>query len=94
MSFPSYSVRLYSLPPFCVYAYSHNAVLLISTYSDRAQTRGLPVASVFCIAIVGWALLYGISPVHASASALRARYFGCICVVTAGCASLPSLPPN
>lgn len=52
-------------------------MLLITTYSDRYQTRGIPVASVFCIGIVGWAILLGIKP----DTALHARYFGCICVV-------------
>lgn len=62
-------------------------VLLISSYSDRYQTRGVPVASVFAIAIVGWGILYGVNPVGASAMDLHARYFGCICIVTAGCTS-------
>ncbi|KAJ7146696.1 MFS general substrate transporter [Mycena epipterygia] len=86
LGYSNADAQLYTVPPYVV---SLVFMLLISTYSDRAQSRGLPVASVFCIAIVGWALLYGISPVHASASALRARYFGCICVVTAGYSNIP-----
>jgi hypothetical protein len=64
-------------------------MMLLSTFSDRQKTRGFPVAAVFIIGIVGWSLLYGISPVHASHSDLHVRYFGCICVVVAGYAAIP-----
>ncbi|KAL8291709.1 hypothetical protein RQP46_001967 [Phenoliferia psychrophenolica] len=64
-------------------------MLLITTYSDRYQTRGIPIASVFCIGIVGWAILFAVSPIKASHMALRARYFGCIAVVTAGYSNIP-----
>lgn len=53
---------------------------LTMSYPDRYQIRGLPVASVFCIVIVGWMILFGVGPVNASAMALRTRYFGGITV--------------
>lgn len=40
---------------------------------------------------VGWALLLGVSPIDPSFGALRARYFACFCVVTAGYSSIPLL---
>jgi hypothetical protein len=49
----------------------------------------IPAASVFIIGIVGWVLLLTISPVKASASHLHIRYFGCICIVTAGYCAIP-----
>ncbi|KAL8291700.1 hypothetical protein RQP46_001958 [Phenoliferia psychrophenolica] len=76
--------QLYTVPPYVV---ALVVMLLITTYSDRYQTRGIPVAFVFCIGIVGWAILLGIKP----DTALHARYFGCICVVTAGCQCLSVL---
>lgn len=64
-------------------------MLLISSYSDRYQTRGVSVASVFLIGIVGWTILYTVSPVKATESMLSARYFACICIVTAGYSNIP-----
>ncbi|KAJ7662827.1 major facilitator superfamily domain-containing protein [Mycena polygramma] len=78
--------QLYTVPPYVV---SLVFMLLVSTYSDHYQTRGIPVAGVFCVAIVGWGILFGVNPVHATTSALHARYFGCICVVTAGYSNIP-----
>ncbi|KAJ7917718.1 major facilitator superfamily domain-containing protein [Mycena leptocephala] len=86
LGYSNADAQLYTVPPYVV---SLVFMLLIATYSDRYQTRGVPVAGVFCIAIVGWAILFSVSPVHASHSALHARYFGCICVVTAGYANIP-----
>ncbi|KAJ6529736.1 MFS general substrate transporter [Mycena capillaripes] len=86
LGYSNADAQLYTVPPYVV---SLVFMLLIATYSDRYQTRGIPVASVFCIAIVGWAILLGVNPVHASKSALHARYFGCICIVTAGYSNIP-----
>jgi len=62
-------------------------VLCICTYSDRYQTRGIPIMSVFAVGIVGWALLLAVDPVKATTSELRVRYFAVHCVVSAGCSS-------
>ncbi|KAJ7467457.1 major facilitator superfamily domain-containing protein [Mycena latifolia] len=86
LGYSNADAQLYTVPPYVV---SLVFMLLISSYSDRVQTRGVPVASVFCIAIIGWAILLGVNPVKASHMALHARYFGCICVVTAGYSNIP-----
>ncbi|KAJ7155237.1 major facilitator superfamily domain-containing protein [Mycena filopes] len=86
LGYSNADAQLYTVPPYVV---SLVFMLLISSYSDRRQTRGIPVACVFAIAIVGWGILFGVNPVHASPAALRARYFGCICVVTAGYSNIP-----
>ncbi|GAA5900441.1 hypothetical protein JCM6882_001247 [Rhodosporidiobolus microsporus] len=86
LGYTAADAQLFSVPPYAVaLAY----MLLITTFSDRYQTRGIPVMSVFAIGIVGWALLLGISPVGVSEAGLRARYFACCCVVTAGYANIP-----
>jgi len=60
-------------------------MLLLTSFSDWRQTRGLPAAAVFCIGIVGWSLLLGLNAHHN----YHARYFGCICVVVAGYTNIP-----
>ncbi|GAA6007931.1 hypothetical protein JCM11491_006544 [Sporobolomyces phaffii] len=80
------NAQLYSVPPYVV---ALVFMLLITSYSDRKQTRGIPVAVVFAIGIVGWSILFGVNPHHASHSALRVRYFGVICVVVAGYSAIP-----
>ncbi|KAJ7730953.1 major facilitator superfamily domain-containing protein [Mycena olivaceomarginata] len=86
LGYSNADAQLYTVPPYVV---SLVFMLLISTYSDKYQTRGVPVASVFCIAIVGWAILLGVTPIHPTHTDLHARYFGCICVVTAGYSNIP-----
>lgn len=56
-------------------------MLILTSFSDKYRTRGIPVMLVFCVGIVGWSLLLGVNPIHASAGALKARYFACFCVV-------------
>lgn len=48
-------------------------MLLLTTISDRTRSRGLCVAVVYCIGIVGWGILYGVSPMDVSKGGLRAR---------------------
>lgn len=48
-------------------------MLLLTTISDRTRSRGLCVAVVYCIGIVGWSILYGVSPIDVSKGGLRAR---------------------
>ncbi|GAA5855285.1 hypothetical protein JCM5353_006136 [Sporobolomyces roseus] len=45
--------------------------------------------SVFAIGIVGWSILLGVEPHHATEQMLRARYFAVCCVVTAGYSAIP-----
>jgi len=64
-------------------------MLLLTSFSDRYQTRGFPIATVFAVGIVGWSILLGVEPHHATESMLRARYFAVCCVVTAGYSAIP-----
>ncbi|KAF8172951.1 major facilitator superfamily domain-containing protein [Mycena galopus ATCC 62051] len=86
LGYSNADAQLYTVPPYVV---SLVFMLLMSTYSDRYQTRGIPAVSIFAIAIVGWGILLGVSPIHPSQMMLHARYFGCICVVTAGYSNIP-----
>ena len=78
--------QLFTVPP---YAVALVFMLLMTTFSDRYQTRALPAASVFIIGIVGWTILLTVNAHKPTASELHARYFGCICVVTAGYTNIP-----
>lgn len=76
--------QLFTVPP---YAVALVFMLLLTTYSDRRQTRGIPIAVVFILGLVGWAVLLSVpATTHYSA-----RYFACILIVTAGYANLPLL---
>ncbi|KAJ7738997.1 major facilitator superfamily domain-containing protein [Mycena metata] len=86
LGYSNANAQLYTVPPYVV---SLVFMLLVSSYSDRYQTRGVPVASVFAIAVVGWGILYGVNPVGATKMDLHTRYFGCICIVTAGYSNIP-----
>ncbi|WVQ82750.1 hypothetical protein IAT38_004882 [Cryptococcus sp. DSM 104549] len=74
--------QLFTVPP---YAVALVFMLLLTTFSDKKQTRGLPAASVFCLGIIGWAILLSV-PANTHYSA---RYFACICIVTAGYTNIP-----
>ncbi|OWZ39201.1 high-affinity nicotinic acid transporter [Cryptococcus neoformans C23] len=74
--------QLFTVPP---YAVALVFMLILTSFSDWRQTRGLPAASVFCLGIIGWAILLAVpADEHYSA-----RYFACICVVTAGYTNIP-----
>ncbi|GAA5988271.1 hypothetical protein JCM10908_002144 [Rhodotorula pacifica] len=80
------NAQLYTVPP---YAVSLGVMLLLTTISDRTRSRGLCVMLVYCIGIVGWAILYAVSPEHVSKGGLRARYFACCCLASAGYSNIP-----
>lgn len=61
---------------------------ILSRTSIRLGLR-LYAAGVYICGIVGWAILYAVSPVHASHSDLHVRYFGCILIVCAGYGAIP-----
>lgn len=63
-------------------------MLLLTSFSDWRQARGIPIISVFIIGIIGWAILLAV-PAHTGQSGYSARYFGCICIVTAGYTNIP-----
>ncbi|KAK4684243.1 MFS transporter, ACS family, pantothenate transporter, partial [Tremellales sp. Uapishka_1] len=74
--------QLFTVPPYVV---ALVFMLLLTSLSDKTQQRGLPVALVFIIGIVGWALLLSLS----AKAYYSARYFACICIVTAGYTNIP-----
>ncbi|GAA6041223.1 hypothetical protein JCM8097_008351 [Rhodosporidiobolus ruineniae] len=78
--------QLYSVPP---YAVALGVMLLLTTISDRWQTRGVPSMVVYSIGIVGWVILYTVNPVGVTEGGLRARYFACCCLASAGYANIP-----
>ncbi|GJN87727.1 hypothetical protein Rhopal_000682-T1 [Rhodotorula paludigena] len=86
LGYTNAKAQIMSVPP---YAVSLVVMLLICTYSDRAQTRGIPIMCVFATGIVGWSILLGVSPVDPSSSDLKVRYFGCFCVVSAAYSAIP-----
>ncbi|ORY82359.1 major facilitator superfamily domain-containing protein [Leucosporidium creatinivorum] len=86
LGYSNANAQLYTVPPYVV---SLVFMLLLCTYSDRRQSRGIPSMVVFAIGIVGWTILYTVSPIGASHSDLHVRYFGVICVVTAGYSLIP-----
>lgn len=75
-----------TVPP---YAVALAFMLLLTTFSDRTQARGLPAATVFCLGIVGWAILFSVPPEDATSSQISGRYFACILIVTAGYTNIP-----
>lgn len=78
--------QLFTVPP---YAVALVFMLLLTSFSDAKQARGIPVMCVFIIGIVGWVILLAVPALHASQSALSARFFACICIVTAGYTNIP-----
>ncbi|KAL7411142.1 major facilitator superfamily domain-containing protein [Mrakia frigida] len=86
LGYTNAEAQLYTVPP---YAVSLVFMLMVTTISDRYQQRAMPIMMVFLVGVVGWSLLLGVSPVGATEGALRARYFGCFCVVAAGYTNIP-----
>ncbi|BGP29184.1 hypothetical protein JCM10296v2_000922 [Rhodotorula toruloides] len=94
LGYSNTDAQLYSVPP---YACALGVMLLLTGISDRLKSRGIFVMLVYCIGIlnplyvtaVGWAILYGVSPIHVSKGGLRARYFACCCLASAGYANIP-----
>ncbi|ORX37396.1 major facilitator superfamily domain-containing protein [Kockovaella imperatae] len=86
LGYSNAKAQLFTVPPYVV---ALVFMLLLTTYSDRYQTRGIPATAVFVIGIVGWAILLAVPAHHPTATELHVRYFGCICVVTAGYTNIP-----
>lgn len=78
--------QLFTVPP---YAVALVFMLLLTTYSDAKQARGIPIACVFAIGIIGWSILLAIPAAKITEAQYSARYFACICVVTAGYTNIP-----
>jgi hypothetical protein len=49
--------QLFTVPP---YAVALVFMLLLTSFSDWKQTRGIPVMSVFLVGIIGWAILLAV----------------------------------
>ncbi|KAK8866095.1 hypothetical protein IAR55_001246 [Kwoniella newhampshirensis] len=78
--------QLFTVPP---YAVALVFMLLLTSFSDHKQTRGLPVASVFILGIIGWSVLLTVPATNISQTQYSARYFACILIVTAGYTNIP-----
>ncbi|KAI9638179.1 major facilitator superfamily domain-containing protein [Dioszegia hungarica] len=78
--------QLFTVPP---YAVALVFMLLLTSFSDYKQSRGIPIMSVFLIGIVGWAILLSVPAANISQSQYSARYFACCCIVTAGYTNIP-----
>lgn len=78
--------QLMTVPP---YAVALVFMLLLTTYSDRVQSRGIPVMVPFMLGIVGWAILMTVPAAHATQAQFSGRYFACCCIVTAGYTNIP-----
>ncbi|POY70839.1 hypothetical protein BMF94_6252 [Rhodotorula taiwanensis] len=86
LGYTSTQAQLYSVPP---YATALGCMLLLTTLSDRLQSRGLFVVLVYCIGLVGWCILLAVNPIGVTAGGLRARYFACCCLASAGYSNIP-----
>ncbi|KDE03412.1 hypothetical protein MVLG_06078 [Microbotryum lychnidis-dioicae p1A1 Lamole] len=86
LGYTAQNAQLLTVPPYLA---ALVCMLFLSTFSDRKQSRGLPVALVFGIGLVGWGLLYVIPAHGATYGQLHARYFACICIVMAGYSAIP-----
>jgi hypothetical protein len=64
-------------------------MLLLTSFSDWKQTRGIPAACIFLVGLTGWAILLSVPALHPTPTELHVRYFGCICVVVAGYVNIP-----
>ncbi|WWC86436.1 uncharacterized protein L201_001313 [Kwoniella dendrophila CBS 6074] len=78
--------QLFTVPP---YAVALVFMLLLTTFSDKKQSRGIPVAVVFVLGLVGWAILLSVPASHITHSQYSARYFACCLIVTAGYTNIP-----
>jgi hypothetical protein len=52
-----FQAQLFTVPP---YAVALVFMLLLTSFSDYKQSRGIPIMSVFLIGIVGWAILLSV----------------------------------
>jgi len=64
-------------------------MLLLTSFSDWKQTRGIPAACIFLVGLTGWAILRSVPAHEPTGTDLHVRYFGCICVVVAGYVNIP-----
>ncbi|WWC95606.1 hypothetical protein V866_002471 [Kwoniella sp. B9012] len=78
--------QLFTVPP---YAVALVFMLLLTSFSDYKQSRGIPVACVFILGLVGWSILLAVPASHISHAQYSARYLACILVVTAGYTNIP-----
>ena len=78
--------QLLTVPPYvCALVF----MLLMTTFSDWKQTRGIPSMSVFLIGMLGWILLYTLPASDSTESQLSGRYFACCCIVIASYTNIP-----
>jgi hypothetical protein len=77
---------LFTVPPYVVALVT---MLLLTSFSDWKQTRGIPAAGIFLVGLTGWAILLSVPAHEPTGTDLHVRYFGCICVVVAGYVNIP-----
>ncbi|KAL7419304.1 hypothetical protein Q5752_006141 [Cryptotrichosporon argae] len=78
--------QLFTVPP---YAVALVFMLLLTSFSDWRQSRGIPVCVPFMLGMIGWAVLLAVPASSATHSDYAGRYFACICIVTAGYTNIP-----
>lgn len=78
--------QLFTVPPYVV---ALVVMLLLTTFSDWRQARGIPVACIFIIGVIGWAVLLTIPAANITSTQFSARYFACCLIVTAGYTNIP-----
>lgn len=68
LGYTAADAQIYTVPP---YAAALGVMLLMTTISDRYQTRGIPAMIVFGIGIVGWFVLLSLFLLHTSTAHLH-----------------------
>jgi MFS family permease len=86
LGYTAAQAQLFTVPP---YAVALAVTVLVSTLSDRLQSRGFPLALTYCIGVAGWGILLGLDAASKASPTLKARYFGVICVVAPAYATIP-----
>ncbi|GAA5856467.1 hypothetical protein JCM8547_008756 [Rhodosporidiobolus lusitaniae] len=86
LGYSNADAQLYTVPP---YAVALGTMLFMTAISDKYRTRGIPAMIVFAIGITGWSILLGVDPVGVTEGGLRARYFACCCLASAGYSNIP-----
>lgn len=80
LGFTNAEAQLYTVPP---YAVAFVVMVIMTSISDRMQSRGIPTAIVFAISTVGWIILLVVE------HNVHAKYFATFCIVIGGYCAIP-----
>ncbi|KAK4684310.1 MFS transporter, ACS family, pantothenate transporter, partial [Tremellales sp. Uapishka_1] len=80
LGYTNAQAQLYTVPP---YAVGFVFMIIVNIFSDRLRLRGPFIVLVFCINILGQALLIGVVDNQ------HVRYFACFCIVIGGYCTIP-----